>query len=69
MLFYHSVPARTEDIIRMLDINDMHTYKPLALYPRKADASQIFLRDTHVLPRLRPRLLVSYEKYSRRDRW
>jgi hypothetical protein len=29
-----------------------------------AEISQIFLRDTHVLPKL-----VSYEEHCRRDRW
>jgi hypothetical protein len=29
-----------------------------------AEVSQIFLRDTHVLPKL-----VSYEEHCRRDRW
>jgi hypothetical protein len=35
-----------------------------ALSHRIAEASQILLRDVHVLPQL-----FSYEKYCRRDRW
>jgi hypothetical protein len=43
----------------------LHTYIPLTLCPERVEAaSQIFLRDTHVLPQL-----LSYEKYCRRDRW
>jgi hypothetical protein len=38
-------------------------YIPVTLYPRRvAEASQIFLRDAHVLP-----LLLSYEEYWRCD--
>jgi hypothetical protein len=43
----------------------IHSYIPLTLYPlRAAEVSQIFLRDTHDLPKL-----VSYEKLCRCDRW
>jgi hypothetical protein len=38
---------------------------PLMLFPeRVVEASQIFLRDTHVLPRL-----LCYKEYRRRDWW
>jgi hypothetical protein len=40
----------------------IHTYIPLTL--GVAEVSKIFLRDTHVLPKL-----VSYEEHCRRDRW
>jgi hypothetical protein len=32
-----------------------YTYIPLTLYPLGVEVSQIFLRDTHVLPKLVPR--------------
>jgi hypothetical protein len=38
-------------------IPHIHTYIPLTLY-EVAEVSQIFLRDTHVLPKL-----VSYEEH------
>jgi hypothetical protein len=39
---------------------------PLTFYPRRgiAEASQILLRDAHVLQKL-----LSCEKYCRRDKW
>jgi hypothetical protein len=46
------------------------TIKPVYIYQSRfipegvAEVSQIFLRDTHVLPKL-----VSYEKHCGRDRW
>jgi hypothetical protein len=40
-----------------------HTYRSHFIPERVAEASQIFLRGTHVLPKL-----VSYEEYCRRDR-
>jgi hypothetical protein len=42
----------------------IHTYHPRFIPEGVAEASQIFLRDTHVIPKL-----VSYEKHSKRDRW
>jgi hypothetical protein len=42
----------------------IHTYHSHFIPEGAADASQIFLRDTHVLPKL-----VSYEEHCRRDRW
>jgi hypothetical protein len=43
----------------------LNIYIPLTLNPRRiAEASQIFLRDIHVLPKL-----LSNEEYCRRDRW
>jgi hypothetical protein len=39
------------------------TYIPLTLYPEEvAEASQILLQDTHVLPKL-----LSLKEYCRRD--
>jgi hypothetical protein len=43
----------------------IHSYIPLTINPEEvAEVSQIFLRDTQVLPKL-----VSYEEHCRRDRW
>jgi hypothetical protein len=42
----------------------MHTYHSRFFPEGVAEVSQIFLRDTHVLPKL-----VSYEEHCRRDRW
>jgi hypothetical protein len=39
-----------------------HTYIPLP--EGVAEVSQIFFRDTHILPKL-----ISYEEHCRRDRW
>jgi hypothetical protein len=41
-----------------------HTYHSRFIPEGVAEESQIFLRDTHVLPKL-----VSYEEHCRRDRW
>jgi hypothetical protein len=47
-----------------LPFTKLHTHIPLMLYPEwAAEASRIFLRDVHVLPKL-----FSYEEYCRRDR-
>jgi hypothetical protein len=42
----------------------IHTYHSRFIPEGVAEVSQIFLRDTHVLPKL-----VSYEEHCRRDRW
>jgi hypothetical protein len=44
----------------------IHTYMPLTFFfpVGVAEAYQIFLRDTHGLPKL-----VSYEEHRGRDRW
>jgi hypothetical protein len=42
----------------------IHTYHPRFIPEGVAEVSQIFLRDTHVLPKL-----VSYEEHCRRERW
>jgi hypothetical protein len=42
----------------------IHTYHSRFIPEGVAEVSQIFLRDTHVLPKL-----VSYEVHCRRDRW
>jgi hypothetical protein len=42
----------------------IHTYHSRFIPEGVAEISQIFLRDTHVLPRL-----VSYEEHCKRDRW
>jgi hypothetical protein len=42
----------------------IHTYHSRFILEGVAEVSQIFLRDTHVLPKL-----VSYEGHCRRDRW
>jgi hypothetical protein len=44
--------------------NYIHTYRSRFIPEGVAEAFQIFLRDTHVLPKL-----VSYEEQCRRDRW
>jgi hypothetical protein len=41
-----------------------NTYHLRFIPEEVAEVSQIFLRDTHVLPKL-----VSYEEHCRRDRW
>jgi hypothetical protein len=49
-----------------LEVSDLyiHTYHSRFIPEGVAELSQIFLRDTHVLPKL-----VSYEEHCRRDRW
>jgi hypothetical protein len=42
----------------------IHTYHSRFIPEGVAEVSQIFLRDTHVLPKL-----ASYEEHCRRDRW
>jgi hypothetical protein len=42
----------------------IHTYHSRFIPGGVAEVSQIFLRDTHVLPKL-----VSYEQHCRRDWW
>jgi hypothetical protein len=42
----------------------IHTYHSRFIPEGRAEVSQIFLRDTHDLPKL-----VSYEEHYRRDRW
>jgi hypothetical protein len=42
----------------------IHTYHSRFIPEGVEEASQIFLREAHVLPKL-----LSYEKYCRRDRW
>jgi hypothetical protein len=49
------------NFLRQLHI---HTYHSRFIPKGVAEASQIFLRDTHVLPKL-----VSYEEQCRRDKW
>jgi hypothetical protein len=42
----------------------IHTYHSRFIPGGAAEVSQIFLRNTHVLPKL-----VSYEEHCRHDRW
>jgi hypothetical protein len=42
----------------------IHTFHSRFIPEGVAEVSQIFLRDTHVSPKL-----VSYEEHYRRDRW
>jgi hypothetical protein len=42
----------------------IHTYYSRFIPEGVAEVSQIFIGDTHVLPKL-----VTYEEYCRRDRW
>jgi hypothetical protein len=42
----------------------IHTYHSRFIPKGVAEVSQIFLQDTHVLPKF-----VSYEEHCRRDRW
>jgi hypothetical protein len=42
----------------------IHTYHSRFIPEGVAEVSQIFLRGTHVLPKL-----VSYEEHCRRDKW
>jgi hypothetical protein len=48
----------------MKEYTYIHTYHSRFIPGGVAEVSQIFLRDTHVLPKL-----VSYEEHCRRDRW
>jgi hypothetical protein len=45
-------------------LSGVHTYHSRLIPEGVAEVSQIFLRDTHVLPKL-----VSYQEHCRRDRW
>jgi hypothetical protein len=47
-----------------LPTSKIHTYHSRFIPEGVAEVSQIFLRDTHVLPKL-----VSYEEHRRCDRW
>jgi hypothetical protein len=49
---------------RLLFSNTYITYHPRFIPKGVAEASQIFLRDAQVLPKL-----LIYEEYCRRDRW
>jgi hypothetical protein len=42
----------------------IHTYHSRFIPEGVAEVSQIYLRDTHILPKL-----ISYEEHCRRDRW
>jgi hypothetical protein len=42
----------------------IHTYHLRLIPEGLAEVSQIFLKDTYLLP-----ILVSYEEHGRRDRW
>jgi hypothetical protein len=44
--------------------NHIHTYRSRFIPEGLAEASQIFLRDAHFLPKL-----LSYYEYCRCDRW
>jgi hypothetical protein len=48
----------------LTEVTYIHTYHSRFIPEGVADVSQIFLRDTHVLPKL-----VSYEEHCRHDRW
>jgi hypothetical protein len=50
--------------IKEKNIDTMHIYHSLFIPEGVAEASQIFLRDAHVLPKL-----LSYEEYCRPGRW
>jgi hypothetical protein len=53
--------------LRFFIIQYIHTYEYIHTYHSRfivAEVSQIFLRDTHALPKL-----VSYEEHCRHDRW
>jgi hypothetical protein len=64
----HIVIRLADERVSFLNINDIITY--ILTYHSRfipegvAEVSQIFLRDTHVLPKL-----FSYEEHCRRDRW
>jgi hypothetical protein len=42
----------------------IHTFHSRFIPERVVEASQIFLRDTYVFPKL-----LGYDEYCRRDRW
>jgi hypothetical protein len=58
MLFLNMLLAMT-----ILSITLLHKYHSRSIPEGVAEASQIFLRDTHVLPKF-----VSYDEYCRLDR-
>jgi hypothetical protein len=62
-LIHTSKPARWH-ILDREKYTYIHTYHSRVIPEGVAEVSQIFLRDTHVLPKL-----VSYEEHCRRDRW
>jgi hypothetical protein len=51
-------------VIRPRYVLLIHTYHSRFISERVAEASQILLRDAHVLPKI-----LSCEEYCRRDRW
>jgi hypothetical protein len=50
--------------VLLLAVTYIHTYHSGLIPDGVAEVSQIFLRDTHVLPKL-----VNYEEHCRRDGW
>jgi hypothetical protein len=62
----HLQPLKISNIYQYfltIESNNIHTYHSRFIPKGVAEVSQIFLRDTHVLPKL-----VSYEEHCRRDR-
>jgi hypothetical protein len=62
VLFFYFVPDTAGDKINIHTY--LQTYHSRFIPEGIAKVSQIFLRDTHVLPKI-----VSYEEHCRRDRW
>jgi hypothetical protein len=63
-VFIKSTKISREFTLLMLErINKIHTYHSRFIPEGVADVSQIFLRDTHVSPKL-----VTYEEHCRRDK-
>jgi hypothetical protein len=52
MLLWNALPAMIQDSPSVLSFTYIHTYQSRFIPEGIAEASQIFLRDTHVLPKL-----------------
>jgi hypothetical protein len=59
-----AVKKTLSDLALPLHVADKHTYDSRFISEGVAEVSQIFFRDTHVLPKL-----VSNGEHCRRDRW
>jgi hypothetical protein len=51
------------NLFQILINHNIHTYHSRFIPKGVAEVSQIFLRDTHILPKF-----ISYDEYCRRDR-
>jgi hypothetical protein len=64
-LFEHAWRVGVIQCVKQNDRQEyIHTYHSRFIPEGVAEVSRLFLRDTHVLPKL-----LSYEEHCRRDRW